>query len=204
MTKREVAELACRILALYYLVVNLHSLLGLPVTLGMTIWQAIQFGELGKAGIAMLFTAVATGLVILLVWFLWTRSGWIAEKMVPADANYSRWPRLRVADLQVVAFSMIGLLTFIEGARGFSRAVGLYVGALYSENLYDPGITFLDWFATQDTLASLVSCVVGLWLILGSRGIVRLIRRMRRPELNEGPEDLREKQEMPATESVSE
>jgi hypothetical protein len=185
MSKREVAELACRILALYYLVANLHSFLGLPITLGMGVWRVVQSGDWDVTGFAIVFTALATGFVIALVWFLWTRASWIAEKMVPHDANYSRWPHVRAADLQVVAFSMVGLFTLVNGFQSLARSFGLYIGVLNSEQYGERRITFLEWLTLEDTLGSLVGCILGIWLLLGSRGLVRLIRRLRRPEFDE-------------------
>jgi hypothetical protein len=203
MTKRDVAELACKILALFYLIANLHTFLTTPVSVGMTIWRALRYGEFEETGIAMLIIATATGFILLLVWFLWTRSWWIAKKMVPDDANYSRWPRLRVADVQVVAFSMVGLFTLVNGVQYLARSFGLYFGSLHADH-YDRRMSFLEWLSLDETLASIVGCVLGLWLILGSRGIVRLIRRLRRPELHEGPEVSQENQELPVVESGSE
>jgi hypothetical protein len=189
MSKRDVAELTCRILALYYLVANLHSLIGMPLTLGMGGWSLIRHGGWDVMGIGLLFTALATGFVIVLVWFLWTRAWWIANKLVPDDANYSRWPRLRAADLQVVAFSTIGLITLVNSIRFFARSFGLYITMLNSDRFGERRMTFFEWLIMEDTLASLVGCVVGLWLVLGSRGLVRLIRRLRRPQFDESAEE---------------
>jgi hypothetical protein len=163
----------------------------------------LKNGEFEETGIAMLFIASATGFVLFLVWFLWTRSWWIAKKMVPDDANYSRWPRLRLADLQVVAFSMVGLFTLVNGVQYLARSFGLYFGSLYADQ-YDRHMSFLEWLTLDETLASIAGCALGLWLILGSRGIVRLIRRLRRQELHEGPEVSQEKQELPVVEAGSE
>jgi hypothetical protein len=110
--------------------------------------------------------------------------------MVPDDANYSRWPRIRMADLQVVAFSMVGLFTLVQNLAYVTRAVGIYLGSLYSDSLGDYRVDFLEWLFLENTLASLVGCGIGLWLILGSRGLVRLIRRLRRPEFEETAETL--------------
>jgi hypothetical protein len=137
----------------------------------------------------MLFISVATAFVLALVWFLWTRAWWIAEKMVPDDANYSRWPHLRVADLQVVGFSIVGLFSLVSSAQYFARSVGLYVGILYAERSAHR-ITFFEWLTLEDTVGSLAGCIIGLWLVLGSRGLVRLIRRLRRPEFEETAEPL--------------
>lgn len=190
MTKREVAELACRILALYYLVANLHSFLGLPVTLGMSLWQVMRHGDWDITGMGILFVALATGLVLVLVWFLWTRAWWIAEKLVPDDANYSRWPRVRAAELQVVSFSMVGLFTLVSSVQFFARSVGLYIGMLYADHFEGRRMTFLEWLTLEDTIGSLAGCVLGLWLVLGSRGLVRMIRRLRRPQFDESADDL--------------
>jgi hypothetical protein len=170
----------------------------------MSIWRVKWHGDWDATGYAALFTSLATGFVLALVWFLWTRAWWVAEKLVPDDANYSRWPHIRSVDLQVVGFSMVGLFSLVDGIRYFTRSVGVYLGILYSENLGDSTVTFLDWLIMEDTLASLATIAVGLWLVLGSRGIVRLIRRLRRPELYERPEVSREKQELPAVDSPSE
>jgi hypothetical protein len=187
MTKRDVAELACRILALYYLVTNLHWFVSIPF-LSAGLREAQRGGSFAETGTVLLGAALGILFVLGVVWFLWTRSGWIAEKIVPNEANDSRWPHFRVADLQVVAFSMIGLMTLIDGVRYFSRSAGLYLSYLYDSNHPAAYVSLRDWLLMEQTLPSLLSIVLGLWLILGSRGVVRLIRRLQRPIPGNGDE----------------
>ena len=115
MSKREVAELACRILALTFLVLNLHWIVSIPATLGRGIWGLFQNSHVDGA-LALLFVAISAGFIVLVIWFLWTRS-------------------------------------------------------------------------------------IGLWLMLGSRGIVRLIRRLRGSELQETNEDSRASGPAPVVEA---
>jgi hypothetical protein len=149
------------------------------------IWSVFQTGDWAVTGFTVLFTALATGFVGALVWFLWTRAWWVAEKLVPDNASYSRWPHVRAVDLEVVAFSTVGLFALVNNIQSLARSFGLFIGVLNSDRFGERRITLMEWLTSEGALGSIAGCVLGLWLVVGSRGLVRLIRRLRRPEFHE-------------------
>jgi hypothetical protein len=95
---------------------------------------------------------------------------------------------------------MAGLFTLVSSVQYFARSIGLYVGIQYGENYGQRKIAFLEWLMLEDTIGSLAGCVLGLWLVFGSRALVRLIRRLRRSEFAESSGDLSERHESVAGE----
>lgn len=134
MSKREVAELACRILALWFLVANLHALVGMPVSFFAGVWSLVSREGFNEYGISLVIGSLLFAFIAFVVWFLWTRSAWIASKLVPDDATYSRWPHIRVADLQVAAFSTVGLFVLIRGLRYFVHTMGIYFDSVLRQD----------------------------------------------------------------------
>jgi hypothetical protein len=144
----------------------------------MGMWDLIRFGDSSYAGLTLIFAAVGVLPLLAMIWFLWFRSDWVARKIVPDEGNYSRWPRIRAVDLQVVAFSTVGLLTFLSAIRSFFQSFGQY---MHASRTLGADLTFVDWFTMERTLIAFVEGPLGLWLMFGSRGFVRMLRRMRAP-----------------------
>jgi hypothetical protein len=94
---------------------------------------------------------------------------------------------VRVVDLQVAAFSTLGLLSLIYGVGYFCRSLGVYIDSRYSP-VFGRQLSVISWLAMESTLASLAYAALGAWLVFGSRQIVRFIRRLRRPDFDEPDE----------------
>jgi hypothetical protein len=184
MPKREVAELACRILAVAILALSVFQIIVVPVQIVIGLYDLMRGYRNTSTGFTLIGGSVSAVLHLALVCFLWTRSGWIASKIVPDDIGESHWPRIRTKDFQVAAFSTVGVVMFIYGIGYFCRSLGIYLDSLYSP-LLGRGLTFITWLTLEWTLASLAYIALGLWLIVGSRNIVRFIRRMRKPDFHE-------------------
>ncbi|MCU0878834.1 MAG: hypothetical protein MUF06_13710, partial [Pirellulaceae bacterium] len=101
MSTRELAELACRIIAVALLAFTLleiaMGLASLLIPIGYA-WRSSREME----PVEVLFGTVIVGIPLALrlvpVWFLWTRAEWISRQMVPYAENRSRWPRLRATN----------------------------------------------------------------------------------------------------------
>lgn len=196
MSKRDVADLACRILALCLVVVNAQVIVLAPVGFGMGVWELIRYQEFAHVAFGLICVAVPVAMLLWFVWFLWSRSYWIATKLVPDDANYGKWPHIRVRDLQAAAFSVVGLVALFTAVQALSRSVGHYIDASRR-----PGsnVEFADWLGMEGTLAALVNAALGLWLMLGSRSIVKMIRRLRGVQTATQPNEQLDVQSQPAT-----
>ena len=177
-SKREVAELACRILALSILALSVFQVIVMPVQIVMGLYGLMHGYGPRLPGYSMLGSSVSAVLHLALVCFLWTRSSWIASKIVPHEASDWQWPRLRIADLQVAAFSTVGVITLVNSVGYFCRSLGIYFDSLSSPILPGSPLSFFSLLALEWTLASLAYAAVGFWLLVGSHRIVRFVRRL--------------------------
>ncbi len=176
LTARDVAYLACRILAFCLLVQNISQLITAVTYLGSQVWEVIQ-GEIGGSRTIMI-TLMANYVFwyLGLIWLVWSNANWISRKIVPDERNAEIWPRVRLVDLQVAAFSVLGVYFFVSGMqRAFS--IGVSIMQVLTYNYPDESV--LDWLLTGDSASMLVGIVGGLLLMFGSGGLVRLIRRIR-------------------------
>jgi hypothetical protein len=128
MSKRDVAELACRILAFTILALGIYEILFVPLAVVAGLWDLMRGGPGSGMGVSLLIGSVSSVLTLALVCFLWTRTEWVARKLVPDDGRNSRWPHIRVVDLQTAAFSTVGVVAVLMGVGALCRSLGLYLG----------------------------------------------------------------------------
>lgn len=166
MASRGWAFLACRVLALYlfYLAIDAMLLVGLYSF-------AVQPGGenarlLGYYYLFRFLLAVAGGVV------LWFGAARLAGWMVPRQAHESEAAAARewnVTQLLSLAVSVLGLVLVI---LAIPEAASLIARYLAEARLYDPYLVEITTIAT--------SLVLGILLILGSRGIANVIKWARR------------------------
>lgn len=185
MSTREVAELASRILALTLLCFSLFdvvAIVGLCLLSVERAFHAHSLGDVSNLGLGLVVYGIPIGLKLVMIWFLWTRADWVAQQIVPSPSTHSRWPRLRAADMQVAAFSCVGLVFLCWGVRNICALVAMVLFEPfrgYSDTMLG------DLIRSEPFIAALANVVIGTWLLLGSRGVVRWIRRLRQLETAE-------------------
>ncbi len=171
MNKREIAILACRIFAIYAV---FHVLIYIEYGL-MGIWGIIHLyppeqmgGILGLVGIicAPLAITLAFGICI------WLRAEWVADRMLTNvdSANVASKPHAE--DIQTIAFSVVGLVLITHAIPKLS----VHIVQIYHLLQREPvGL----WHLVEQCIAFVIEFGLGLWLLLGSRGLVKLIGTMR-------------------------
>jgi hypothetical protein len=186
-TSRDVAFLASRILALCL------PAFGLSRTLVQVLFVVTDFvhgfqWQLRFSELLVMNLVMATCLLYLGgLWLLWSHADWISRKLVPDSRQSNLWPRVRLKDLQVVVFSAIGLLFFASGLETMLEVVlGARMLQFIDQYAMVPGR-----FVSAATVSAIVKMVIGLVLMIGSRSIVRGIRRLR----SLGTSDTDERQE---------
>ena len=182
MTKHEIAALACKILAIYAVIIALGSL---PVSL--------QFATSGFSSNVSRFSQLLqkpwTLVVALAPFILQTSSGvflWMfADSIALAMVGETRIPpqispqqtKLRSSDLQIVAFSVVGLLTLVEGISRISHIATNYL-FVTTTGAASTRVYFREsMMATAAT--AVIQMIIGLWLLFGSRGLVRVLKSVR-------------------------
>lgn len=164
MTKRDWAVLACKTLALWILY---HGLGQLAVFL-----SGVYDTYVNSAGDSGLLWSSGPAVVMSFAVILWVGAPWFATRMFPEDGPGDVAPGNGEALLSVAVLFM-GSLIFLHGAFGILEAA---VTALATRRFYGQW----DWPGWHGKLwSSVARIIVGLWLILGNRGVVCLLQRCR-------------------------
>jgi hypothetical protein len=100
----------------------------------------------------------------------WKKSMLIASRMVSADPAPVTNLSITVQDVMMVAFSTAGAFILVDGVRDF-------VAIVFRAHQFD--FTMSEFWYHSHTWAALVQLGLALWLILGSRGIVRATHWLR-------------------------
>lgn len=164
---------------------TLHALLCIAIRMGAVL-MAVGIVELaptifiypsqgGQVSVGALMLAAAGLLVSFALW-LWPNilAWWAVSRSGQETFESSIDP----AQLQHVAFSMIGVWLFISGL-GACIARFMLVLIVARRSAYGESNLTLsdsDWFSLVDHLAV---ALAGAWLMLGSRGLVGLLYRLR-------------------------
>jgi hypothetical protein len=165
MTKREIAILSFKVLSLYAFIRVIDNL---PYTLYS------MYGNGAKNPIIpnILITAIPPLLLVLCSALLWYMAPFLASS-VYRSATFENEPNGSLPDIQAVAFTVVGLFLL---ASALPEIVSLIV------------IYYTMWAADIGGKHALIRSIIvlllkiglGLWLLLGSHGLVKFIRSMQR------------------------
>jgi hypothetical protein len=179
MTKREIANLCCRVLAVYVLVQGVSeapSVLAMiasvsfvnPMT--MFVWLCIAY-------------AMHPAMLIIGGIVLWRKSGVVAALMTghdlqdePDEPDVIR-RRPTAAEAHAIAFSTLGLWLLLNSVPNLITT-GVFMAA-FSQS--DPP-SELEGYARGwgiDTLGPVAEMIIGIYLLFGASGLVRLLRKAR-------------------------
>ena len=154
MTKRDVAMLACKIVALYAFYYS-------------TVWLGFLVHSLSM-GIIPAALSLVFGII------LWHKAERIADRMVGTSEEVVS-VKFNSEDILAIAFSVVGLVIILSAIPSIFSLVLQY---WLSDDLSRAAV-----FASAQRQAMMViyflEIIVGAWLLLGSRGFVRLIKSVR-------------------------
>lgn len=189
MTRREIAALVCQAIALLVfayaaffgvgaILAFVFAFLSMPFR-GWTDWNELY------AAMILSVPFVAT-LIVAIVY--WKTSDSIASKMVSDDPTPVTTFSIDVQDIMMVAFSTAGVFILVDGVRDFVAIVYL---------AHDADFTAREFWYNHNTWSALIELGLALWLVLGSRGIVRLIHWLRTAGKQNAEEEGRSQDDAP-------
>ena len=174
MTRREIAALVCKVLALWMFALGvLHGTSAVVLaiaTVGRLFideyaqwrWRAM-FAYTGVPAVCQLVAGIV----------LWKMSGQLAGHMVSDDATPVTREDINAESVMSIAFATVGVFLLVPVLGDLARSlVGLVRG----------DYTLSDWASARwhpNLWSSIVVLAFAVWLILGSRGIVKVIHRCR-------------------------
>lgn len=171
MSRRELAAFACRVLALLMVAQGFY---GVATSLFLMLGAAMlspYHGYLREIDLWKGCLVVSPTIALFLVAaFFWKRADDIASRMVSGSSETVTLGRLPLRDVMTILFSFAGVFLFVDGFRGL---VGIFSLLFLSQSRIDDVLEVSDFWAYvgQITLA--------LWLVLGSRGILGVVERLR-------------------------
>lgn len=174
MTRRDIAGLACRIIAVYLLTQAVLSLAGGAVATLFGIASMISRGrtefEYFFGSAVYILPGIGSGLA---GWFLWAKSVRIAARMVPDEPVSISLGSVTAADLLSIALSISGVFVTLNAVAYIVRNFAL----ITAERNFSYWRSTSSW--NQTFWSAVVELALGIWLIFGSRGIAAIIRKLR-------------------------
>lgn len=174
MTKRDIASLACRIIAVYLFTEAALSLSGgliaTLVALGTMMselrWEFLHFLQTAIYIVPGIGMAIAG-------WILWIKSERVAQLMVADDSTFVVVAQLTAADILSIALSISGVFMFVDSIQHLVRNLAL----ITQEKDFSYWKQTPSW--NQALWSAGIEFAFSLWLIFGSRGIASIIRKLR-------------------------
>ncbi|MFZ5644442.1 MAG: hypothetical protein ACOY46_12710 [Bacillota bacterium] len=173
MTARMLAALSCKVLAIFVLIKVISDLNWASVFI-----SALQ-PDVGGYEIIIAISAIVISFLFLTAigYILWFRTDYLTQKMMVKDFAIEE-SRLKSDDIQAIAFSAVGVIVLADAIPDIVQQI-FYIWQMRSAQY----MITEQWnnFYTVSRIAGLsLQIVIGLWLFFGSRGIVGLVRTLRR------------------------
>jgi hypothetical protein len=118
MTRREIAALACKVLALWLMA---QAAIPLLDVVAQCVWLIFTWNLDRLSGPSALAVIAATGVTFLVSGgvglFLWLRASSLASRMASDDATPVARPAITSQDMMSLAFVVVGVVTLVTAAR---------------------------------------------------------------------------------------
>ncbi|MDD5258990.1 MAG: hypothetical protein PHD29_03420 [bacterium] len=162
MTKKDILTLACKILGLYLLIILLFQIEGLLLSISSLFLTKGQRLEIYQSIIILVPFIIYTCLAI----FLIKKSNIVANKLNLHDDKIITNINITKDELQESAYNIIGIVLIANAIIGIPKQA----------------IRFGDRFTTviyTGIIITLIQIVIGIYLVLGSKGLVKLITKLK-------------------------
>lgn len=173
MTIKELARLSCKVLAVYTLVLAIQSLNHFAIL-------PVSVGDNFPAGVAALMVMAAfmpSILLLALAAILWFRADRLAGHMAPGENTSWEKPAVTGEDVQVIAFSVVGVMVLAGAVPELFQLVSNL--ALQRSTQFQPFNETVSVYTVSRATGLAVRLAIGIWLLLGARGLAGLLKTLR-------------------------
>lgn len=155
MDSRDIAKLACRLLALYFAAFALSTLA----------WSIPSF--FGSDDVAIFALSYAANFLVNagIAFFLWRYADLIASRLMPTPSNIELGD-VSFEKVQRLAFSLVGLIFAIQGASELLQAAALNVSTQGLTNPWDQPVR------------AVIKLLLGGLLLVGAGGVTQFLSRL--------------------------
>lgn len=173
MTKRSFVSLFIKMVAIYFLVRSIPSLL----SIGDSLYSSRNFGYpesfyYALSSILLLFAFAA--LMVIVIW----KSDRLSLKFVTEDEPLFPIGKLSSEEIQRLAFSWIGIVTLISGLSGVVYCLAYLVRVKFMVGAEQVKIPYIQ--NSSQFISSLFEMVIGAFLFLYPHGLVRIWHSIQR------------------------
>lgn len=173
LTIKDLARLSCKVLAVYTLVLALQSLNHfalLPVSIRDNL-------PAGVTALMVMAAFIPSILLLTLAAILWFRADRLAGHMASGENTSGERPAVKGEDVQVIAFSVVGVLVLASAVPELFQFVSSLV--LQRSLQFQPFSETVSVYTISRAIALAVRLVIGFWLLLGARGLAGLFKTLR-------------------------
>lgn len=177
MQKEELAFIGCRLIALFYAVKALETVGSFATSLIM--WGSQSF-DLPKADISVIYFQIIpiafNGIIACLLWF---GAGRIVRSLL-SDTEFDQNSRSVSAEqVQSIAFATVGLFIL---TWGMTDLVNLLFRVYHMKQVSE--FAYISTTLQAEGITIACQFILGLCLLIGSKGLSNVIFRLRQPKLN--------------------
>ena len=167
MTKRSFVSLFLKMVAIYFLVRSIPSLL----SIGDSLYSLRNFGYpesfyIVLSSILSLFVFAA--LMVVVIW----KSDRLSIRFVTEDESLFPIGKLSSEEIQRLAFSWIGIVTLISGVSGLVYNLAFFVRIKFMVGAEQVKIPYIQ--NSSQFISSLSEIIIGVFLFLYPNGLLRL------------------------------
>jgi len=164
MTKEQIVALAVKLFAVFLLIYGLGSIGSIiPIsyldTIPASAWMTV-------AVLAIFFMGI-----VLLLWFFPLL---VTRKLMPSDEIKQGESIASIKDIDVIAFSVLGLWVLTSAVPDMVYWILMWMTIL-SKTTGDAMLTE----QVISTIVTVLELIMGVWLLMGARGLRGVIRKMR-------------------------
>ena len=173
MTRREIAVVACKVLALWMIAQGVffacHGLLLFVIT---AIGSMTDHARFGWDEMLVMTVTSTPGLAMLVVGILvWLKAPWLGRRMVGDDPTPVTRSDITSQSVMSITCAGVGVFLLVPTLRDLA---GDFILISKTDVPFSEFWRSANWHA--DFWSTILQLVLALWLILGSRGVVKLFR----------------------------
>ena len=175
--KGTITTLACRILALWVFTQAVTNLATVVIAI-VALFGFAASGDKAATIIPTVITGVPSLILLAIAILLWVKADLIGSRMLPQTAEQIAICGPSSQEVLAIAFAALGMYVLVDALPKFGRqlAVAIWESHRFADAWNDTRWQIGFW-------ANLFQIGIGIWLMLGMRGIARAVRSLQRSDV---------------------
>ena len=171
MNYRIITKIACKILALYFLLLSMNYIPNIFITMISYRGENINFFQ---SILPWFSTGIVMALTAILLWIFADKLSKAIVKDIPENFENNGIDYNKIA---MISFSVVGLFVITKAVPELIRLIVTYNTEVYGQLNYRETQIYTDVIAR--IVGEVIQVGLGFWLLLGSKGIFRWVKALR-------------------------